>query len=200
MSETIPSQTPKKTVSRNAAVALGIVCILLVAGLSGGLAYYVSTHTHSNSDYNALSTKNANLNNMVSLNSSTVWVNNKTITQAAGNYTSWEFKVLYAGYIMIDMEFPTINNNSNTYIRVINSAALLGWLGTYVGPVYGYQYDNQTNAMPGYGWDYTFPVLPTYEYEMYPASLGTPPNLQIIIGNTNTIHNTTLTVTITYYY
>jgi hypothetical protein len=200
MSETIPSQTPKKTVSRNVAVALGIVCILLIAGLGGGLAYYVSTHTHSNSDYNALITNNANLNNMVSLNSSTVWVNNKTITQAAGNYTSWEFKVLYAGYILIDMEFPTINNNSNTYIRVINSAALLGWLGTYIGPVYGYQYDNQTNAMPGHGWDYTFPVLPTYEYEMYPVSLGTPPNLQIIIGNTNTVYNTTLTVTITYYY
>jgi hypothetical protein len=66
----------KKLVNRNVAIALGIVCIILVAGLgavlfmgysptSGSLQTtfndYKRTHSHSDSDYNSLSTNNTNL-------------------------------------------------------------------------------------------------------------------------------------------
>lgn len=73
MNETKPSGTkPKKVVSRNIAIALGIVCIILIAGIGGAMAYYTiqinnkdataralyndyaSTHSHSDTDFNAL--------------------------------------------------------------------------------------------------------------------------------------------------
>jgi glucose/mannose transport system substrate-binding protein len=61
----------KKVVRRTIALALGVTCILLIAGLGGAIAYYtmtisnkdstyngyVSTHSHTDSDYNALSTQ-----------------------------------------------------------------------------------------------------------------------------------------------
>lgn len=67
----------KKTVRRSVAIALGIVCIIFVAGIGGVMAYYtmqinnkdsahndyLATHSHANSDYSSLSTQNANLQN-----------------------------------------------------------------------------------------------------------------------------------------
>jgi hypothetical protein len=58
----------KKMVSRSVAIALGVVCIILLAGIGGVMAYYtmqinnkdstynnfVSTHRHTDSDYNGL--------------------------------------------------------------------------------------------------------------------------------------------------
>jgi hypothetical protein len=58
----------KKVVRRTVALALGVICILLIAGLGGTMAYYtmtinnkdsayddyVSTHSHTDSDYNSL--------------------------------------------------------------------------------------------------------------------------------------------------
>jgi hypothetical protein len=56
----------KKVVSRGVAIGLGIICIILGVGLVGAMAYYamnsantasndyVSTHSHSNADYDAM--------------------------------------------------------------------------------------------------------------------------------------------------
>jgi hypothetical protein len=58
----------KKVVRRNVAIALGIVCILLIAGIGGAMAYYTmvindkntaydnyaSSHSHTNSGFNTL--------------------------------------------------------------------------------------------------------------------------------------------------
>ncbi len=58
----------KKVVRRTVALALGVICIVLIAGLGGAMAYYavtinnkdltyddyVSTHSHTDSDYNSL--------------------------------------------------------------------------------------------------------------------------------------------------
>jgi len=58
----------KKAVSRDVAIALGIACIILIAGIGGAMAYYTmtinnkdsiydnyaSSHSHTDSDYNAL--------------------------------------------------------------------------------------------------------------------------------------------------
>ena len=46
----------KKMVSRNVASRLGIICILLIAGLGGTMAYYISSHSHTNADYDAMRT------------------------------------------------------------------------------------------------------------------------------------------------
>jgi hypothetical protein len=83
--EDIPATAPhqssetgtKKIVGKNVAIALGIICILLVSGLGGAIAYYtmtinnknatydsyVSSHSHSNSDYDALNSQVGNLQN-----------------------------------------------------------------------------------------------------------------------------------------
>jgi hypothetical protein len=58
---------PKKMVSRSVAVALGIICIVLIVGLVGVMAYYamnttsnatyndyVSSHSHTNSEYDSM--------------------------------------------------------------------------------------------------------------------------------------------------
>jgi hypothetical protein len=59
---------PKKMVRRSVAIALGIICIVLIVALVGAVAYYtmnttsnttyndyVSTHSHTNADYDAMS-------------------------------------------------------------------------------------------------------------------------------------------------
>ncbi|MGD0978821.1 MAG: winged helix-turn-helix domain-containing protein [Candidatus Bathyarchaeia archaeon] len=83
--EDIPATAPhqssetgtKKIVGKNVAIALGIICILLVSGLGGAIAYYtmtinnknatydsyVSSHSHSNSDYDSLNSQVGNLQN-----------------------------------------------------------------------------------------------------------------------------------------
>jgi hypothetical protein len=42
----------KKMVRRSVAIALGILCIILVAGFSGVIAYYVTTLNNNNASYN----------------------------------------------------------------------------------------------------------------------------------------------------
>ena len=58
MSETKPSQTiTKKMVSRNVAIALGIICIILVVGLVGAFAYYILTMNDKNNTISSLNTQ-----------------------------------------------------------------------------------------------------------------------------------------------
>ena len=55
MSETKPSETrPRRVVGRNVAIALGIVCILLIAGLGGAMAYYTMTINDKNSKIDSI--------------------------------------------------------------------------------------------------------------------------------------------------
>jgi hypothetical protein len=60
MSGKIPPP-PKKMVSRSIAITLGIVCVLLVAGLGGAIAYYTRTIDNKNSDYSSLQNEYNNL-------------------------------------------------------------------------------------------------------------------------------------------
>lgn len=69
MNETKVSESkPKRVVGRNVAIALGIGCIILVAGIGGVMAYYTmqinnkdstikilqTNHTHTDDEYNAM--------------------------------------------------------------------------------------------------------------------------------------------------
>jgi hypothetical protein len=63
MSEKIPP--PKKMVSRSVAIALGIICIVLVASLAGAFAYYVNDKNNTISSLNSqLSQLNSNVTNL----------------------------------------------------------------------------------------------------------------------------------------
>jgi hypothetical protein len=181
MSEKIPP--PKKMVSRSVAVALGIVCIILVAGLGGAVAYYtikinnkdstyndyVAGHHHTDDDYASLSSENTNLNNIVNLTDSTVWVNDQTVNQGAGGSDYWSFSASYAGYVVVNVLSST---TSNAYVEVSYSASGANYL---------------TSRTVGYSGTANFAVLPSG-------------NIEITVGNSNLINSASETVTITYYY
>jgi hypothetical protein len=253
----------KKLVNRNIVIALGLLCIILVAITVGTAIYYsnmnntyTSTHTHADSDYASLaahlSTANeniSNLNNEISalqndlankstqatdlqtqvstltsqlkyenstistiedyynsliyvlntevhdtaielttannqitslqnqiaalndignLSVSTVWVNNQTISQPAGSYTTWTRSASYAGYVSIQVSSST----SSTYANVTYSS-------------HDVNYNSQINV--GTNGIAYFPILPSS-------------NITVATGNGLTSGNATETVTVTYYY
>ena len=203
----------KKVVRRSVAIGLGIVCILLIASLGGAMAYYVSTHHHSDSDYHSLSSQNTNLYNIVNLDDSTVWVNDTTVTQTANNYTSWDFSASYAGYVSVNVQTSTA---VTTYVEVIYSAydinydkkTIVSTSGTAAFPVLFSPLIFMMNVSTSE--TAAFPLLPRFPITGFSVSNGAsgppPKNLpshssvEIRVGNTNTVSNATETVTITYNY
>jgi hypothetical protein len=243
----------KKVVRRSVAIALGIVCILLIAGIGGTTAYYTmvindknttydnyaSSHSHTNSEFNTLnqtyqdylgththtnseydnyvgnhshtnseyndyvSTHNhtnaeynnyvdnhsytndqyesyvndhsytneqyTDLNDMVNLAKSMVWVDDQTVSQPANSYTSWVFSTCYAGYVEVWVQTST---TTNTRVRVIYSS-------------HGVDYDGEIGV--GSSGTAVFPLLPSS-------------NIEIRVGNHNLVSGATETVTITYHY
>jgi peptidoglycan hydrolase CwlO-like protein len=86
MIETKPSETkPKKMVSRNVAIALGIICIILVAGLAGAFAYYLNDKNNTISSLNTqISSKDSQisqLNSQISDENNTISSLNTRISQ-----------------------------------------------------------------------------------------------------------------------
>ena len=195
MSEDKPSQTVfeaqrGKVVGRNVAIALGIICIILVAALGVVLflAYapssnslqttynnYVDNHHYTDEEYTqmqaSLQAQISNLTSIIGLGNSSVWVNDQTLSQPAGSYNDWSpaFSASYCGYLVVQVLTSTTDK---TYVRVSYSS-------------HGVSYDNQTGV--GSGGTATFPILPSS-------------SIDVRIGNTNLVNGATETVTITYYY
>ncbi|MGD0978725.1 MAG: hypothetical protein ABR962_06235 [Candidatus Bathyarchaeia archaeon] len=178
-----------KMVSRNVAIALGIICIIsiaVIAYLSASIisehnnsSYfnsYVLTHGHSNADYDALQNQVNDLNDIVNLTKSTGWVNNLTISNAVGNVVSWKpsTSVSYAGYVAVQVS--SLTGNNNTFVEMIFSSTIFS-SGTYNADV------GQPVGVSG---TVVFPVLPTT-------------NLEVKIG-TSDGSAATETVTIVYFY
>jgi hypothetical protein len=201
MSETKVGETklteskPKKMVRRSVAITLAIACIVLIAGLGVTIDYY--TMTISDKDRTITS-----LTDIINLANFTVLASNQTITQTAGNYTSWKFIANVTGYVCVYVLSSTTNN---TYVRVIYNASIptfseingvstnFKWVIKYEGGTYHYQYDNQVNV--GRGSENIF-FVPCSEQ---PFS-STSTKVEIRVGNTNAVDNATETVMITYYY
>jgi len=182
---------PKTLVSRKIAVSLGIVCIILGTFLVGTTIYFTSTISDRNSSINQKDNVIADLNDTVNLQKYTVWVSNETVSQTAGNYTSWKFSATNAGFVQIFVDNLTGND---TYVRVIYNADLPVGPGT----TQFFQYDNQFGGH-GYreGYVSAFPLLPTKSYSLIEQSII---YVEVRIGNASTTENATETVTITYYY
>ncbi|MGA2310229.1 MAG: hypothetical protein ABSG57_11885 [Candidatus Bathyarchaeia archaeon] len=85
MSEAQPNGTKsKRMVSRNVAIALGIICVILVVGLGVAVVYYTSTigSVTSDKDSTIASKDNqiASLNNQILHKNYTIWEQNNTIS------------------------------------------------------------------------------------------------------------------------
>jgi hypothetical protein len=104
MSETTVDE--KKVVGRSVAVALGIICIILVAGLAGTLIVL-------NSQITSLQIQSNEWSNIANLNESEIWANNQTITIAPynsymhQNYVEFIERTIYSGYVEIDLQANT---------------------------------------------------------------------------------------------
>jgi hypothetical protein len=254
---TKPSDTitfePKrgKVVGRNVAIALGIICILLGAGL-GVVIYmgysptsststtslqsqindlnstynsYVSTHSHTNDDFNSLSSQNANLQNQYN-----TYVGDH-------NYTNEEYQNLlnqYNAYVgdhsHTDEEYNSLssqNTNLQNQVNDLTDTLNLGKSTIWVNnqpisePASSYVAWNFAANYAGYlsVWVKTSSSTTTYVRVIYSShgvnydnqiTVGTggtavfpilpSGSIEVRVGNTNLITGHTQTVTITYYY
>jgi predicted PurR-regulated permease PerM len=153
----------RKVVGRNVTIALGIICIILVVGLIVAVANYTSIIKGKDDTIASLQNQVGDLNSIINLEKSTVWVNDQTVSQPASSYTYWTVSADYAGYISVQVQTST---TTNTYVRVIWSA-------------YGVNYDHQITV--GTSGTAVFPVLPCSNIEI---RVG---NSNIVNGATETV-------------
>lgn len=126
MSETKASETkPKKVVGRSVAIALGIICILLIAGLGGALAYYTTivhdkdkTISSQNSQILSLGNQKNQLQtwldgNLTLLDQTETWLN--------GNITAYNQVQYEVRSIHVVSENSTVWVNNETYPRYSES-------------------------------------------------------------------------------
>lgn len=179
----------RKMVRSSVAVALGIICIILIiviAYLSTNILSeqnnsstynsYVLAHGHSNADYDALQNQVNDLNDTVNLKKYTGWLNNQTISNTAGNVANWKPTTLvsYAGYVAVQVN--SLTGNNNTFVEMKFSSAIFS-SGTYNADV------RQPVGVSG---TVVFPILPTTNLEV---------NIGTLDGSA-----ATETVTIVYFY
>ena len=115
------------------------------------LMYVYTTENHdlsvqlasANNQITILQNQMDSLNSIANLTASTTWVNNQTVSQSAGSYTTWSQSASYAGYISINVSSST---TSSTFANVTYSS-------------HGINYNVQTNV--GTNGTAYFPVLPT---------------------------------------
>jgi hypothetical protein len=192
----------KKVVGRTLAIALGIVCIILIAGLSGVMAYYTLVVSNRDSTITSRNNQIASLNSQIENRNSTISslsaelssfqdeINNihvlstENATVGTENATVWvDNKTEYAG----EGNFPEYaysagyvlvlvsSNNNSTYVRLIN------YNNTIITTIItGY---NRTIQV-GYHGTVVFPVLSGPVF--------------VEVGNSN--EATTITVTVVYCY
>jgi predicted PurR-regulated permease PerM len=166
----------KKMVSRNVALTLGIICIILAASLVVVIAYNITTvnsftltDNYDLSQIASLEGQVNNLTNILNLSNSTIWVNSQTVSQGTGSYFPWIFSASYCGYISVLLQTSNIPYTSVEF--------------TY--SAYGMNYSQAQLVSAGN--TAFFPILPCSD-------------IIVEVGSGNTSSLATVTVTITYYY
>ena len=134
---------------------------------------YVADHHHTDEDYDALSSQNANLINITNLAKSIVWEDNDSIQQPAGQYTNWTESVNYAGYVSV-------------WVQSSNASTPVAHVAVTYSTLYGVSFSQE--IVVSVGGKAVFPVLPS--------------NITVFVGNGNLGFEggASETVTITYFY
>jgi cell division protein FtsL len=206
----VEKTSQKKVVGRTVAIALGMVCIVLLAGLVGAIVVYMpmvnnlqSQMTEKDNTISSLNSQISDLNN--SLNQISNSTSNKDTQIAALNSQVADLNsqissltnILYlnASAFLVYNQGVTQDPNASTtvFIDMLNYAGYVSVdvqsnsTTTYVEVIYsshGVNYDN--NMTVGTSGTAAFPVL-----------RGT---VEIRVGNTDTVDSVNATVTATYYY
>ena len=124
---------------------------------------YVADHSYTNEQYQSLL-------NIVNLADSTIWVNDQTVSQGAGAYSTWTVSASYAGYVSVYVQNSTV---AGIQVEVIYSS-------------YGVNYNQEITVSAGSS--AVFPVLPSSS-----ITIGVGNGLYFGYGATET-------VTVEYYY
>ena len=148
---------------RRIAVLLGIICIILIiviaylstnilSGQNNRSTYnsYVSTHSHSNADYDALQSQVNDLNDTLNLGKYVVWING-TISNTVGYVETWKptTAISYAGYVTVQVE--SLTGNNNTFVEMTYSST---------------DYNADFRQLVGTNGTEAFPILPTTNLEV----------------------------------
>jgi hypothetical protein len=135
--ETKPSEVkPKKMVSRRVAIALGIICIILVAGLgmalfigyaptSGSLQTtynnYVADHHHTDEDYNQVQTNYQNEQSQYNSHVADHHHTDEDYNQVQTNYQNEQnlYNSYVANHSHTDEDYNTVNNIANLQVSTV---------------------------------------------------------------------------------
>ncbi len=123
MTESLPNEAkPKKIVSRNVAITLGIVCIMLVAVLiySGEIIEDRNNQISDLQGQNTLLERQiGELNSVLNLSEAPdLWKWNENITLAPLTSTSWNYSTSYAGYVWLSAN-PNQGSTWNITLRLV---------------------------------------------------------------------------------
>ena len=198
--ETTPSETkPEKMVRKNVAVALGVVCIILImVSLIGAFVYYTpiindkdKTISSLDSRVSLLTSNVTNLQYWLDVNETyfqnqiaqyimvlrfgftnyTVWANSLSISQGPNSYDYFAIKIVnQTGYVLVNVQSST----NNTYVQE----------NYYASKAYENRVDVGTTGTV------IFPV---------PLSPAVTSGVLIMIGNTNPT-GANITATVTFYH
>lgn len=197
----------KKVVGRTVAIALGMVCIVLVAGLVGAIAVYTPMVNNLKSQTAEKDNTISSLNSQISaLNSSTSSKDSQIaalnlqiagLNQQVSSIAS--ILSLNVSTYLVHNQDVTLEPNASTIVFPTDQQTPLYYAGyvyvavqsssntTYVEgsySLYGIDYDNSVTV--GTSGTAAFPVLPG--------------SIHIRVGNTETVDSVNATITVTYYY
>ena len=175
----------KKVVNRNIAIALGIICIILIALI----AYFTVTGIPAQSSYNNLQDQNKQLQNQVNnltsimdFANSMVWVKNETVDVSAGRSTNMTFEAYFSGFITASIQ----SGNASFFLVEVHYQYFNATLG--INQDNPLSFDESHSLNPPYTNDTSFPILPS--------------SVEIIISNPAVFGPAVFetVITITYYY
>jgi hypothetical protein len=132
---------------------------------------YVITHSHSNDEYDVL-------NHTSPLEDYQRLLYDDWSDQTPNGYTSWNFSLLYPGYVWVNIPHA---NRTNIYIEVSYTADIYPH-----DPHRIFTFNQRVDFTDWYGWA-VFPVLPCTDF-------------QIRLGNTNQVGGTSMSVRANYYF
>jgi len=193
----------EKVVSRNVAIALGIITIILIVGIVGAIANYRSTIDSKDATISTDEYQLASLNSQLSTANSTIASLNSQISTKNSQIASLNSQVgdltntinLAKSTTWVDT-YPIsqgAGGNTSWTFSVSYAGYVTVWVQTSTGNIYarviyssyGVDYDHQIQI--GTSGTAVFPVLPSSA-------------IAVIVGNSNWIMNASATVTITYHY
>jgi outer membrane murein-binding lipoprotein Lpp len=208
--KTTEKKGQRKIFSKAMVIALGLICIILAAGLVGAIAVYMpmvsnleSQIAEKNSTISSLNSQISSLNSQVSTLQADIEQINSTIedykaAQAAFNSeVEYYLSIIYlneSGYLFASRSFTQTANTSDAiytgnimYAGCISVSVESSSNTTYLQVVYSsYGVNYNQNVTVGTGGSAVFPVLPG--------------DITVVIGNTELVDEVTGTASATYRY